>query len=108
MSALMLDPVSAVQASPGLLQVDASLPAAPIDTTPVGGGFGDWMAMQATQLNQELLEAESGVRALAAGEAVSVHQVMLQMEQARLSFQLAVQVKAKVLEAYQEVMKMQV
>ena len=44
----------------------------------------------------------------AAGGAVSLHDTMVQLEQARLSFQLAIQVRARVLEAYQEIMRMQV
>ena len=54
------------------------------------------------------IEAEQGVRQLAAGNAASLHDVMIRMEEARMSFQLAVQFRSRVLEAYQEVMRMQV
>jgi len=70
--------------------------------------FVNWMAKEATQLNTQLLRAEEGVQRLAAGDAGNLHDVMLQLEQARLALQLATQVRARVIEAYQEVMRMQV
>lgn len=71
-------------------------------------GFVNWMAKEATQLNTQLLRAEEGVQRLATGDAGNLHDVMLQLEQARLALQLATQVRARVIEAYQEVMRMQV
>jgi flagellar hook-basal body complex protein FliE len=47
------------------------------------------------------------LRSLAAGDAVSLHEVMMRAEEARLSFQLVVQLRNHVLEAYQEIMRMQ-
>jgi flagellar hook-basal body complex protein FliE len=70
--------------------------------------FADWFDGQVSQLNQQLVDAEQGVRQLAAGNAASLHDVMIRMEEARMSFQLAVQFRSRVLEAYQEVMRMQV
>jgi flagellar hook-basal body complex protein FliE len=48
------------------------------------------------------------VRRLAVGTETNVHQVMLALEKARLSLELVVQVRNKLLEAYQSVMQMQV
>ena len=45
---------------------------------------------------------------VAAGEPVALHTVMIHLEETRLAFQTLVQVRNKVLEAYQELMRMQV
>ena len=52
--------------------------------------------------------ADDGAAKLAAGESVDLHQVMINMESANLSFGLALQVRNKLLDAYQEVMRMSV
>ncbi|MGM9514300.1 flagellar hook-basal body complex protein FliE [Roseateles sp. DB2] len=71
-------------------------------------GFVQWMEHGITDLNKTLLTAEQGVQQLAAGTAGNLHDVMLQLEQARLAMQVASQVRSRVMEAYQEVMRMQV
>lgn len=42
------------------------------------------------------------------GEVDDVHQVMLAMDRADLSFRMTLEVRNKLLEAYQEVMRLQV
>jgi len=59
-------------------------------------------------LNRLQSEADSSAARLAAGEPVELHEVLLATEKASLGFQLAVQVRNKIVEAYQEVMRMQV
>jgi flagellar hook-basal body complex protein FliE len=76
--------------------------------TAPAGGFAGWFDHQVGELNTQLVNAEQGVQQLAAGDAASLHDVMIRMEEAKLSFQLAVQVRSHILEAYQEVMRMQV
>jgi flagellar hook-basal body complex protein FliE len=48
------------------------------------------------------------VNSLQAGGDVSLHQAVISMEEANVSFQLMVEVRNKLLDAYQEIMKMQV
>lgn len=48
------------------------------------------------------------VGAMLAGENVPLHQAMIAMEEASVSFQLMVEVRNKLLESYQELMRMQV
>ena len=45
---------------------------------------------------------------LAVGENTNIHQVMISLEKARLSLELVVQVRNKVLDAYQNMMQMQI
>jgi flagellar hook-basal body complex protein FliE len=51
-------------------------------------------------------EADHGVQEMIAGR-MDVHQAMVSMEQANLSFRLMVQVRNKVMAAYEEIMRMQ-
>lgn len=82
-------------------QSAAAAPAAP-------AGFGTHVLRELEQLNHGLLQSEQMVARYAAGEPVSLHAVMIHMEETRLAFQTLVQVRNKVLEAYQDVMRMQV
>lgn len=72
------------------------------------GRFGEWFARELDDVNAKMTKAESGLQRLATGDASSLHDVMIRMEEARLSFQLAVQFRSRVIEAYQDVMRMQV
>lgn len=72
------------------------------------GAFGTWFVNELEAVNTKLGSAEQGLQLLASGEASSLHDVMIRMEEARLSFQVALQFRNRVLEAYQEVMRMQV
>ena len=68
-------------------------------------GFGAWFGAQLAQVNSTLQTAELGVRQLAAGEPVELHQVMIGLEEAKLSLQLMMQVRSTLLESYQELMR---
>jgi flagellar hook-basal body complex protein FliE len=53
-------------------------------------------------------EADAAARAFALGQAPSVHDTMIAMEKADVSLRLTTKVRNKVVEAYQEIMRMQV
>jgi flagellar hook-basal body complex protein FliE len=70
--------------------------------------FSTVLAQQVEALNGVLANADRMIAEAAIDGSQPPHQVMLAMEEARLSFHLALQVRNKVLEAYQELMRMQV
>jgi flagellar hook-basal body complex protein FliE len=74
---------------------------------PAGQDFGNWLTSAVGRVNQQLVQADQGLRELAAGETENLHQVMIALEEARLGVQLLVQVRNRLLEAYQEVLRMQ-
>lgn len=82
--------------------------AAPAVSSAQGGNFGNWFAQELGQVNQLMAVAEQDVRQLAAGQVDNLHQVMIHLEEAKLSFQLLAQVRNHILDAYQEVMRTQV
>ncbi|TAK83709.1 MAG: flagellar hook-basal body complex protein FliE [Aquabacterium sp.] len=73
-----------------------------------GSGFGQWFTRELDAVNGKVGAAERGLQSLAAGDAPSLHQVMIDLEEARLGFQLVAQVRNRLLESYQEVMRMQI
>jgi flagellar hook-basal body complex protein FliE len=88
------------------------LSAGPAQTSKAAAGgasdFTYWMDHELAQVNDKLLQADELVRKLALGEVDNVHQVMIALDQARLSFQLLTQVRNKLLESYQDVLRMSV
>lgn len=70
--------------------------------------FASWFSQEVQHVNGDLAIADGKLQALAMGDTQNLHQVMISLEEARLSFQLLMQVRNRVLEAYQDVMRMQV
>jgi flagellar hook-basal body complex protein FliE len=58
-------------------------------------------------VNAKQLESASAMRGMMSGGDVSLHQAVIAMEEASVSFQLMVEVRNKLLESYQELMRMQ-
>lgn len=68
------------------------------------GGFGQ-MLKDLTDASQA---AELGVQDLAIGGNADLHDITLSMQMESLSFDLAVQIRNKLVDAYQEIFRMQV
>ena len=72
------------------------------------GDFAHWLDQEFTEVNDKLNQADDLVRKLTLGEVDNVHHVMIALDQARISFQLLTQVRNKLLEGYQEILRMSV
>ena len=59
-------------------------------------------------VNQLQREADESIQKLAAGKGKDIHQTMIALEKAEVSFQLMMQVRNKIIAAYEEVMRMQI
>jgi flagellar hook-basal body complex protein FliE len=59
-------------------------------------------------LNQRLVASADAVHTIALGQVDNMHQAMMSGEQTRLAFDLMLQVRGKLLDAYQELLRMQV
>lgn len=60
------------------------------------------------KLNQSVKGSEVLLQDLAAGKTDNIHHVMLALEDAKLTLQMALQVRNKVVEGYQEILRMQI
>ncbi len=97
----------------GINGVGNNLPLPPLTQPAKLGGsstesFQKMLSDAVGSLNKMEAEADSSTAKLAAGEPVELHEVLLATERASLAFQLAMQVRNKIIDAYQEVMRMQV
>ncbi len=72
-----------------------------------GVKFDNLLGSLVKDINAKQLESASAVRGMMSGGDVSLHQAMIAMEEASVSFQLMVEVRNKLLESYQELMRMQ-
>jgi flagellar hook-basal body complex protein FliE len=72
------------------------------------GAFGRVLTQFLSEANSQQAQAEKSVTNLAAGRADNVHNVMLAMAKADLSFHLVLEIRNRLSDAYQEIMRMQV
>ena len=77
-------------------------------TSPAGHEFSDVLKNAVESVNSMQHAAGRLEDAVAKGEDVNIHQAVIAGEKAGLSFRLLMQVRNKMLDAYQEVMRMQV
>ena len=72
-----------------------------------GSNFQNVLKDSLDKLNEKQVEADNITNDFISGKNVDVHQMMLGMEEAKMSLQLAIQVRNKVVEAVQELTRMQ-
>ncbi len=70
--------------------------------------FADVLKDSLDEVNKLQQKADAAATALATGDQMSLHETMIAMEQADLSFRMMMQVRNKIVDAYQEIMRMQV
>jgi flagellar hook-basal body complex protein FliE len=73
-----------------------------------GNGFANVLASKLQELNTSQNEANAASQDMATGSVQDVAQSMLRVEQANVSLQMATQVRNKMIDAYQEVIRMQI
>lgn len=71
-------------------------------------GAGKFFSELVSKVNDMQVHSDKSIQALASGENKNLHEVMIEVEKASISFQFMSQVRNKAIDAYQEVMRMQV
>jgi flagellar hook-basal body complex protein FliE len=82
--------------------------AGPAGGTASAPGFGAWLSREIGHVNQQIQNTDKQVQDLALGKTANLHDVMIALEETKLSFQLMMQIRTRALEAYQEILRMQV
>lgn len=83
-------------------------PLAPGQTDPSSKSFADTLKDAVGQVNTLQKDSDKQMQALATGQTSDVPQVMMAAEKADIALRMMVQVRNKIIQAYEDVMKMQV
>ncbi len=68
--------------------------------------FKDTLNGVMKEVNDMQSKADASIQKMAAGEITDVHQVMNSVQEANLAFNMMMEIRNKVLDAYQEIMRM--
>jgi flagellar hook-basal body complex protein FliE len=94
--------------APELQPLPILSPAADTTRNPAPATFDQVLGKMVGEVNLRQAAAADKVQGLLSGQDVALHETMISIEEASLSFQLMVEVRNKLLESYQELMRMQV
>lgn len=104
-----MNPVGAIASSLSHLAGAGALPGLPSTAASAGAAapFSDLLTDAAGQVNQLEEQARTAVTGLMTGSGVDVHQAMIATQKANMAFELALAVRNKAVQAYQQVIGMQ-
>lgn len=71
-------------------------------------GFGKALQQSLDRVNRLQLDADQAISDLATGRQTDIHQTMIAVEKASVSFELLMQIRNKVIAAYDKLMRTQV
>jgi flagellar hook-basal body complex protein FliE len=72
---------------------------------PPSASFGKALQESLEQVNRLQLEADAKINDLATGKRTDIHQTMIAVEKASVSFELMMQIRNKVISAYDKIMR---
>ena len=98
----------AIGAIPSVGAVSAPQAARPVQTQPSGAGFGDALTKSLESVSQLEHQADKAATSFATGENTAVHEVMAATTKSKLAVDALVAVRNRAVEAYQEIMRLQV
>jgi len=85
-----------------------STPDAAVQPLNPSDGFSRFLGEMIEKVNSSQMTSDTAVQQLVTGDTKSLHEVMIAMEKASISFQFLNQTRNKAVEAYQEIMRMPV
>ncbi|MFK4998014.1 flagellar hook-basal body complex protein FliE [Bacillus sp. N9] len=70
--------------------------------------FATLLKLAVNEVNEAQLQSDAATTKLATGEQIELHDVMIAAQKATVTLQAALEIRNKAVEAYQEIMRMQV
>jgi flagellar hook-basal body complex protein FliE len=77
------------------------------DNGPEGASFGDWLNQSIKSVNHMYNEADESALKLVSGENKDIHGTMIKMQKAEIAISLMMEIRNKVISAYEEIKRMQ-
>jgi flagellar hook-basal body complex protein FliE len=96
--------VGDIQATLGRISPDISATKSADDVTK---SFADTLNGFVSNVNDLQNSANDAIDKMASGQTADVHEVMVAMEKAKVSFDMLLQIRNKMLDAYKQIMQMQ-
>ena len=87
--------------------IDAISSADKADESSGGESFANILSSALDNVAETESASDAGTAALLSGEDISIHEAVIATEKAELALELALQVRNKVVDAYKEIMQMQ-
>jgi flagellar hook-basal body complex protein FliE len=87
---------------------EATVPKGSAGVSPTGGQFGEIFEKLVADVENKQNEASAITRSVLIGDNPNLHQSVIAMQEASVSFSLMLEVRNKVVESYQELMRMPV
>jgi flagellar hook-basal body complex protein FliE len=108
-----INPQPALPGLAGPGRIDAPLPKVLTGLTtggtqPAAGGFGQMLDGLVSSVDAKEAQASDLTRRVLLGETDQIHQSVIAMQEASVALSLMVEVRNKLVESYQEIMRMQV
>ena len=91
----------------GFAPIQPIVPGSASSAEPTDGSFQDVLKNAISQVESSRSAADKSVQQFLSGEGEDLHSTILASQRADLEFQMFMQVRNKVVSAYQEIMKMQ-
>ena len=88
--------------------VSLSKTAKPDESQQGNSTFGSVLKQSMKEINELQAKADQAIAKVELGNTGSIHEAMIALEKADISFRAMLQVRNKIIDAYQEVMRMQV
>jgi len=70
--------------------------------------FESFIADGLKEIDRSIKVSDKAIESLALGKAESTHEVVLAMEKAKLNLQMAIEVRNKIVDAYKEILRIQI
>ncbi|MFH1147169.1 MAG: flagellar hook-basal body complex protein FliE [Pseudomonadota bacterium] len=72
------------------------------------GSFGEHLKNYMADVNELQQAADQKIEELASGQNANIHETLIAVEKANISFRMMMQLRNKIVSAYEEIMRMQV
>jgi flagellar hook-basal body complex protein FliE len=100
----LIDPVSINRLFPNVVQPQ---PKSETGAADLAGQFSSFLSNALNTVQQQQVDSDTMTQQFITGQISDVHQVLVAAEKASLGLELTVQTRNKIIEAYQDIMRMQ-